>query len=138
MYDIFTSRWQKKRRSKADFALPFRGPHKNAQCFCGVKEEQGSGRTAFLPATGKKNVEAKRTLLRRGGEGGIRTLETLLRPTRFPVVRARPSYATSPYLLYYYLQIFVANTLYIRERNNASIFLYLTIFIMWRNRESNL
>ena len=31
-----------------------------------------------------------------GGEGGIRTLETLLRPTRFPIVRARPNYATSP------------------------------------------
>jgi hypothetical protein len=26
-----------------------------------------------------------------GGEGGIRTLETLLGPTRFPVVRARPT-----------------------------------------------
>ena len=32
-----------------------------------------------------------------GGEGGIRTLETLLRPTRFPIVRARPDYATSPW-----------------------------------------
>ena len=31
-----------------------------------------------------------------GGEGGIRTLETLLTPTRFPIVRARPDYATSP------------------------------------------
>ena len=45
-------------------------------------------------------IGAKLALLRCGGEGGIRTLETLLRPTRFPVVRARPSYATSPYLLY--------------------------------------
>ena len=35
-----------------------------------------------------------------GGEGGIRTLETLLGPTRFPIVRARPNYATSPCLLY--------------------------------------
>ena len=26
-----------------------------------------------------------------GGEGGIRTLETLLTPTRFPIVRARPA-----------------------------------------------
>ena len=26
-----------------------------------------------------------------GGEGGIRTLETLLTPTRFPVVRPRPT-----------------------------------------------
>ena len=26
-----------------------------------------------------------------GGEGEIRTLETLMRPTRFPVVRARPT-----------------------------------------------
>ena len=26
-----------------------------------------------------------------GGEGGIRTLETLLTPTRFPIVRARPT-----------------------------------------------
>ena len=34
-----------------------------------------------------------------GGEGGIRTLETLLGPTRFPIVRARPDYATSPFLM---------------------------------------
>ena len=26
-----------------------------------------------------------------GGEGGIRTLETLLTPTRFPIVRLRPA-----------------------------------------------
>ncbi len=31
-----------------------------------------------------------------GGEGEIRTLEPLLTVTRFPVVRARPGYATSP------------------------------------------
>ena len=31
-----------------------------------------------------------------GGEGGIRTLEPLLTVTRFPIVRARPGYATSP------------------------------------------
>ena len=31
-----------------------------------------------------------------GGEGGIRTLERLLTVTRFPIVRARPNYATSP------------------------------------------
>ncbi len=31
-----------------------------------------------------------------GGEGGIRTLDTLLGYTRFPIVRARPDYATSP------------------------------------------
>ena len=35
-------------------------------------------------------------LLLFGGEGGIRTLETLLGFIRFPVVRARPGYATSP------------------------------------------
>ncbi len=34
-----------------------------------------------------------------GGEGGIRTLETLLTPTRFPIVRARPGYATSPQMI---------------------------------------
>ena len=34
-----------------------------------------------------------------GGEGGIRTLETLLGFIRFPVVRARPGYATSPFLI---------------------------------------
>ena len=33
----------------------------------------------------------------RGGEGGIRTLERLLTVTRFPIVRARPGYATSPH-----------------------------------------
>ena len=32
-----------------------------------------------------------------GGEGGIRTLERLLTVTRFPIVRARPNYATSPH-----------------------------------------
>ena len=31
-----------------------------------------------------------------GGEGGIRTLDTLMGYTRFPIVRARPDYATSP------------------------------------------
>ena len=31
-----------------------------------------------------------------GGEGGIRTLDTLMGYTRFPIVRARPGYATSP------------------------------------------
>ena len=31
-----------------------------------------------------------------GGEGGIRTLDTLVGYTRFPIVRARPGYATSP------------------------------------------
>ena len=31
-----------------------------------------------------------------GGEGGIRTLDTLMGYTRFPIVRARPNYATSP------------------------------------------
>ena len=34
-----------------------------------------------------------------GGEGGIRTLDTLLGYTRFPIVRARPDYATSPRLI---------------------------------------
>ncbi len=32
----------------------------------------------------------------RGGEGGIRTLEAFT-PTRFPIVRTKPDYATSPY-----------------------------------------
>jgi hypothetical protein len=32
----------------------------------------------------------------RGGRGGIRTLETVLPPTRFPVARTRPGYATLP------------------------------------------
>ena len=31
-----------------------------------------------------------------GAEGEIRTLERLLTVTRFPIVRARPGYATSP------------------------------------------
>ena len=35
------------------------------------KEEQGSGRMAFFSAKGKKNVGAKRTLLRHGCGGGI-------------------------------------------------------------------
>ena len=34
-----------------------------------------------------------------GGEGGIRTLDTLMGYTRFPIVRARPDYATSPRLI---------------------------------------
>src|SRR5919112_145905 len=32
----------------------------------------------------------------RGGRGGIRTLEAVLPPTRFPVARTRPGYATLP------------------------------------------
>ena len=43
----------------------------------------------------RKNVESPENLRFSGllisGEGGIRTLETLLTPTRFPVVRPRPS-----------------------------------------------
>ena len=39
----------------------------------------------------KKSEQAIQSLLRRGGEGGIRTLDTLLRYTRFPIVRARPA-----------------------------------------------
>ena len=31
-----------------------------------------------------------------GGRGGIRTLEAVLPPTRFPVARTRPGYATLP------------------------------------------
>ncbi len=31
-----------------------------------------------------------------GGRGGIRTLEAELPPTRFPVARTRPGYATLP------------------------------------------
>ena len=46
----------------------------------------------------KENPEVSRTSGFRwfGGEGGIRTLERLLTVTRFPIVRARPGYATSP------------------------------------------
>ena len=33
----------------------------------------------------------------RGGRGGIRTLEAVLPPTRFPVARTRPGYATLPW-----------------------------------------
>src|SRR5215212_7005696 len=32
-----------------------------------------------------------------GGRGGIRTLEAVLPPTRFPVARTRPGYATLPW-----------------------------------------
>ena len=41
-----------------------------------------------------------------GGEGEIRTLETLLGFTRFPVVRARPGYATSPCLIEFVKRLF--------------------------------
>jgi hypothetical protein len=34
--------------------------------------------------------------LNTGGRGGIRTLEAELPPTRFPVARTRPGYATLP------------------------------------------
>ncbi len=39
--------------------------------FLRKKEEQGSGRMTLFETAGKKSVGAKRTLLRRGGEGGI-------------------------------------------------------------------
>jgi hypothetical protein len=37
------------------------------------------------------------TLGTSGGRGGIRTLEAVLPPTRFPVARTRPGYATLPW-----------------------------------------
>ena len=42
-------------------------------------------------------MEVKKPPSLSGGEGGIRTLEGLMTLTRFPIVRARPGYATSPY-----------------------------------------
>ena len=39
----------------------------------------------------KKRSKRQNRLLRFGGERGIRTLETLLTPTRFPIVRLRPA-----------------------------------------------
>ena len=44
----------------------------------------------------KKEPPAGRFFFLSGGEGGIRTLEWFLAITRFPIVRARPGYATSP------------------------------------------
>ena len=52
----------------------------------------------------KKPVNSRLTGF--GGEGGIRTLETLLGFTRFPVVRARPGYATSPSLIEFVKRLF--------------------------------
>ena len=45
-----------------------------------------------------KKPESLRFRLCFGGERGIRTLETLLGFIRFPVVRARPGYAISPFV----------------------------------------
>ena len=44
----------------------------------------------FQPKSNNADFVSKSALLG-GGEGGIRTLETLLTPTRFPVARPRPS-----------------------------------------------
>ena len=38
----------------------------------------------------------RESMVRYGGRGGIRTLETVSPPTRFPVARTRPGYATLP------------------------------------------
>ncbi len=48
---------------------------------------------------GPRSAPGKRQpLLSWGGRGGIRTLEAVLPPTRFPVARTRPGYATLPCL----------------------------------------
>ena len=55
-------------------------------CPFAEKEEQGSGRmTSFFE--GKKEVGAKRTLLRRGGDGGIRTHVPISRQNDFEFYR---------------------------------------------------
>ncbi len=54
-------------------------------------------KTAKTPTESGFSADASFLCPHSGGEGGIRTLETLLRPTRFPIVRARPNYATSPW-----------------------------------------
>jgi hypothetical protein len=57
---------------------------------------------ARLPAVNglmvpKECLMPMRALVRiSGGRGGIRTLEAVLPPTRFPVARTRPGYATLP------------------------------------------
>ena len=51
------------------------------------------------PSMHKKEPILTDELIFYGGEGGIRTLDTLMGYTRFPIVRARPGYATSPYLV---------------------------------------
>ena len=53
---------------------------------------------SFFIIFGYKKVHRNFSELRwtYGGEGGIRTLDTLMGYTRFPIVRARPGYATSP------------------------------------------
>lgn len=77
---------------KADVSLSFR--RLSAKGFsCGENACRTQKRKALKPDGFKAFC---------GGEGGIRTLETLLGPTRFPIVRARPNYATSPCLLCYY------------------------------------
>ena len=54
-------------------------------CPFAEKEEQGSGRmTSFFE--GKKEVGAKRTLLRRGGDGGIRTHVPISRQNDFELL----------------------------------------------------
>src|ERR671911_521755 len=56
-----------------------------------------------LGRIGQATIKASRWLTTRalpgagGGRGGIRTLEAELPPTRFPVARTRPGYATLPY-----------------------------------------
>ena len=50
--------------------------------------------TSFVLNENKRTP--KKVFIYFGGEGEIRTLETLLTLTRFPVVRPRPDQATSP------------------------------------------
>ena len=46
------------------------------------------------------NKERSAFSVNNGGRGGIRTLEAFITPTRFPVARTRPNYATLPYLFW--------------------------------------
>ena len=59
--------------------------------FCGKRGARERADDFFFFAAGKKETGAKRTLLRRGGERGIPTLERVLAVTRFPIVRLRPA-----------------------------------------------
>ena len=63
-----------------------------------------------------------------GGEGGIRTLERLLTVTRFPIVRARPNYATSPRLC-------SIERLYFLFANSLFIIIYKSRLVKSRNQD---
>jgi hypothetical protein len=54
-----------------------------------------AGCQRIVGAEGESNAN-EGTLRTGGGRGGIRTLEAVLPPTRFPVARTRPGYATLP------------------------------------------